>query len=96
MEINSHKSSDALNWCFWTNLNFDDEFAEPTIMFSLVNNIQYLRIDLENCLTVSNDLDQIVAQSSDHSDQTRLTRTACVYFAVFEMPSSFQVLHRQR
>ena len=93
MEINSRNSSrcnssqynfavsDDIKFHIWTNLNFDDEFAEPIIEFVLVSDIQNLWIDEGNCLTVSNDLDQIVAFLA-YSDQTRtaLVSLAAVYW----------------
>ena len=45
--------SDDINFLLYTNLDFNDEFAEPIIKFVLVSDIQNLWIDLGNCLTVS-------------------------------------------
>ena len=45
--------SDDINFLLYTNLDFNDEFAEPIIKFVLVNDIQNLWIDLGNSLTVS-------------------------------------------
>ena len=52
-----------------------------------------MSIDLGNCLTVSNDLDQIVAFVPLPIQARQGLPTMClfVYFAVFGMPSSLQI-----
>ena len=43
--------SDDIQFHRWTNLNFDEEFAEPIIKFVLISDIQNLSIDMGNYLT---------------------------------------------
>ena len=65
-----------ISWIFFL-ANFNDKSAEPIIKFSLVDDIQNLRIYLGNRLTVSNNLDQIFASLFSFKPDTDCSRCVC-------------------